>query len=245
MRDIARRDIALNRLPGVVAGFTTRAGGNLAVSAGDREDVFENRARLLASVGFPPDSIAVAGQVHGNHVELVDSPGLVRETDALVTTRRGLLLGMVSADCAIVLVADSSGSVVGAAHAGWRGTVGGVVENLLDSMKKTSVRTSDAAQLDPPELYAYVSPCIQQERFEVGPEVAEQFEGRFVVRNAATGKAHVDLAGALVAKLVACGLKPDNVQNDGRCTFDDPDTFYSHRAQNGKTGRMMGFIGLR
>ena len=118
--------VALNRLPGVVAGFTTRTGGvsvppfdsfNLGLSSGDRrEDVLENRARLLAAVGFPRDNLIIAGQVHGNHVEVVDAAGLVPETDALVTNRRGLLLGMVSADCAIVLLADSSGSIVGAAR---------------------------------------------------------------------------------------------------------------------------------
>jgi hypothetical protein len=239
--------VALNRLPGVVAGFTTRAGGvslppfdslNLAVSTGDRrEDVLENRARLLAAVGFPSGSLAIAGQVHGNHVEVVETAELIRETDALVTTRRGLLLGMVAADCAIVLVADAAGSCVGAAHAGWRGAVAGIVDNLLTSMRGFGCVAAD--------LHAYVSPCISQAHFEVGSEVAELFDKRFVVVNGKSGKAHVDLGGALEAQLVASGLDARNVQLDGRCTFDDAETFYSYRAQKGKTGRMMGFVGLR
>jgi hypothetical protein len=238
--------VGLNKLPGVVAGFTTRAGGvsvppygsfNLAVSTGDRrEDVLENRARLLAALDFPAGSLAIAGQVHGDHVEVAESAGLIRETDGLVTRRRGLLLGMVAADCAIVLVADAAGSCVGAAHAGWRGAVAGIVGNL--------VATLGGLQCDAADLHAYISPCISQARFEVGDEVAERFDERFVLFNGDSGKAHVDLRGALAAQLLAAGLEAQNVQIDGRCTYDDVENFYSYRAQNGQTGRMMGFVGL-
>jgi YfiH family protein len=233
-------------IPNVVAGFTTRQDGvsrppfdslNLAFSSGDVRDAVErNRALLLSSVGFAPGRLVIAGQVHGHAVARVSEPGLIEETDGLVTQTRGLLLGIVAADCAAVLVADESGRCVGAAHAGWRGTVAGIVDDLLDAM----------AELDavPGRLLAYVSPCISQRRFEVGPEVAALFPSEFVTTGGEAGKPHVDLPGALREQLIAGGVPGDSIEIDGRCTYDDPD-FYSYRADRGLTGRMMGFIGVR
>lgn len=238
--------VRLNRIPGVVAGFTTRSGGvsqppydsfNLAVSSGDeQESVDENRRRLLERTGFGPGRLVIAGQVHGARVAVVNAPGLVPETDGLVTRERGLLLGIVAADCAAVLVADRSGMIVGAAHAGWRGTSARIVNKLVSTMRRSGL-AGDA-------LLAYVSPCISQEHFEVGPEVAQEFDDVFVVTNPTTGKAHVDLVGVLTSQLIEAGLSGDDIQVDGRCTVADPETFFSYRGQDGRTGRMMGFVGL-
>ena len=234
-------------VPCVVAGFTTRRGGvskspfdslNLAVSTGDKRELVENnRELLLEAVGFDSGHLAIAGQVHGTNVAYVGSPGLVPDTDALITETPGLLLGMVAADCAIVLVADSGGAVVGAAHAGWRGAAGGIATGLVEGMKTRGCRADT--------LLAYVSPCISQKRFEVGPEVARQFDSRFVAANPETGKDHVDLTGVLRDQLACAGIDVARIQIDGRCTFDNPDLYYSYRAQHGVTGRMMGYIGIR
>ena len=238
---------ALQHVDGVVAGFTTRSGGvsgtpfdslNLAVSSGDDEsNVWTNRRRLLAHVGFGPGAIAIAGQVHGSHVARVDEPGLVTETDGLVTTTPGLLLGIVAADCAVVLVADDAGTIVGAAHAGWRGAAGGIVGNLVAAMRERGVR--------PDQLSAWVSPCISQANFEVGDEVAEQFDQSFVVENPASGKKHVDLTGALVGQLITLGIPPARIAAERRCTVHETEAFFSYRGESGRTGRMMGFIGIR
>lgn len=238
---------ALPRVGGVVAGFTTRSGGvsaapfgslNLAISSGDAEaDVRENRRRLLTHVGFDQDALAIAGQVHGADVAWVDKPGLVYETDGLLTTTPGLLLGIVAADCAVVLVADDDATVVGAAHAGWRGAAQGIVGNL--------VRAMVAQGCQPDRLNAWVSPCISQVNFEVGDEVAEQFDDAFVTENPTTGKKHVDLVGVIVAQLMSLGIPPDRVAAAHRCTVDEEETFFSYRGQSGRTGRMMGFIGIR
>lgn len=210
---------------------------NLAVSSGDdRADVEQNRDVLLDRLGFPRGAMAIAGQVHGSRVAMVDGPGLVPETDGLVTQTPGLLLAMVAADCAVVLIVDDDATVVGAAHAGWRGTVGGVVEALLSRLADTGAA--------PDALRAWVSPCISQRRFEVGPEVAERFSAEFVSVNPDTGKHHVDLAGAIRARLTESGIPPGRIFVDGRCTVERPDLFYSYRGQRGRTGRMMGFIGL-
>lgn len=234
-------------LPGVVAGFTTRHGGvsaapfgtlNLGLSTGDvRDHVVENRRRLVGALGFELEQLAVAGQVHGDRVRVVDGGGLYPGFDALVTDRPGVLLCITAADCAVVLLADPARGVVGACHSGWRGTVAGIAAKTVAEMA--------ALGADPSRLRAYVSPCISAAHFEVGPEVAAQFDPAFVHRPEGGAKPHVDLKGVLVAQLRAAGLAEGAVEVSPHCTFAQTDLFFSYRAERGETGRMMGFIGMK
>ena len=233
-------------VPGLVAGFSTRPGGvsqapfeglNLGLSSGDeRADVLENRHRLAAHVGFSPDRLAIAGQVHGAEIKLVDAPGLFPGYDGLVTRTSNLLLCISAADCAAVLLADGETDVVGACHAGWRGTVAHVVERTIKTMEAEGAR--------PGRLRAYVSPCISREHFEVGPEVAAQFDDAFVHHLPGKEKPHVDLKAAIRDQLVRADVRPDAIEVAPQCTFAEPEAFFSYRAQRGTTGRMMGFVGM-
>lgn len=233
-------------LPDVVAAFTTRSGGvsggpfaglNLGGSTGDdAEAVRENRRRLLGALGFEPDALATVGQVHGAEVATVTGPGHTPEHDGLVTDRSGLLLGVVVADCGAVLLADAEAGVVGACHAGWRGTVGGIPIATVEAMRKLGA--------DPSRLRAYVGPCIGPEDFEVGPEVAARFDEAHVLHLPGKAKPHVDLAGAIVTQLRKAGVPDAQIETEGCSTFDTR-RFYSYRAEGGTTGRMMGVIGLR
>jgi polyphenol oxidase len=233
--------------PRIVAGFTTRHGGvsrppfgtlNLGGATGDVEaDVQENRRRLLASLGFPPDSLALAGQVHGSDVIPVDRPGFHPGFDALVTATPGILLAILTADCAAVLLADAHAGVVGAAHAGWRGAVAGVVGRTITAMAERGA--------EPSRIAASVGPCISVARFEVGPEVAAQFDARHVRRLPGAQRPRVHLQGVIVDQLIEAGLTGASIETVDRCTVSETSSFFSHRAEQGRTGRMMGFIGLR
>jgi copper oxidase (laccase) domain-containing protein len=97
----------------------------------------------------------------------------------------------------------------------------------------------------PERMRAYVSPCIGVDNFEVGPEVAVQFDDAFVERRPAWRRPHVDLKAAIVAQLAEAGVPREQVEVSPHCTVADVDLFFSHRAENGVTGRMMGFVGLR
>lgn len=232
-------------LPGVVAAFTPRTGGvseapfaslNLSVSTGDTEaHVEENRRRALAPLGYTPDAMAIAGQVHGTRVQVVSGPGFYAATDALVTRTPGVLLSFTAADCAIVLLADPEAGVVGGCHAGWRGAAAGIVAD--------TVRALEALGAQPPQLRAYISPCISATHFEVGEEVAAQFDAAHVYRPPGAPRPFVDLKGALQHQLTGAGLAADAVEVAPQCTFAATDTFFSHRAEEGETGRMMAFIG--
>lgn len=241
------RPVSFAGLDGITATFTTRAGGvsrapygSLNLGSGtedDRESVVENRRLVTQALGFGTEDLAVAGQVHGAEVETVVAGGLFPGRDGLVTDRAGVLLAIVAADCAAVLLADPVARVIGACHAGWRGAVGGVVEHTLDAMAVLGADRSRVA--------AWVSPCIGWQAFQVGPEVAERFDPADIRTVPGDDRPHVDLAGAIVRRLLGAGLDPSAVSADGRCTASDPDRFFSHRAQRGITGRMMGLIGLR
>jgi len=239
-------DLLHEAAPGVVAAFTPRTGGvseapfaslNLSVSTGDdTAHVEENRRRALASLGFSPDAMAIAGQVHGTRVQAARAPGFFAATDGLVTDTPGVLLSFTAADCAIVLLMDPEAGAVGGCHAGWRGAAAGIVSETVQALA--------ALGAQPPRLRAYISPCISVDHFEVGEEVAAQFDAAHVHRPPEAPRPFVDLKGALHHQLTSAGLPTDAIEVDAQCTFAATDTFFSHRAEHGDTGRMMAFIGM-
>ena len=233
-------------LEGVVAGFSTRNGGvsvapftslNLGLSTKDSEErVLENRRRLFESVGFTLEDLAITGQVHGDDVLVVDRAGLYVGNDGLVTNQAGVLLCLSAADCASVLLVDPVERVVGACHAGWRGTRARITEKTILMMTGLGA--------DPANMYGYISPCISLKHFEVGWEVAEQFHEAYVHQLPGKKKPHVDLKAALYDQLLSQGIQKNRIEVSPYCTFNDIDHFFSYRAEGGKTGRLMGFVGF-
>ncbi|SHK61763.1 peptidoglycan editing factor PgeF [Rhodothermus profundi] len=233
--------------PELLAGFSLRHGGvsappfatlNLGMSTGDRPaHVQENRRRLADAVGFEVERLALAGQVHGAKVCVASKPGLYPGCDALVTTERNLVLGITAADCAAVLLYDPVHQVVGACHAGWRGVISGVVTATVAAMQRLGARLET--------LWAYISPCIGLVHFEVGEEVAARFEPAVVYRQPEWTRPHVDLKQAIVRRLLQAGIPAAHLDvapyDTAGCTAD----FFSYRAEGGRTGRMLGFIGQR
>ncbi len=211
--------------PRLAAGFTTRAFAPMD------EPLDAVRARLGAAEGF--DAVASLGQVHEARVATVTAGGHVAAHDGLVTNVPGLLLTVLSADCALVLLADAAAGVVGACHAGWRGTVAGVAGETVRAMERLGAH----------DIAAYVGPCISAEAFEVGDEVAAAFPEASVVRRAEWPRPHVDLRVDLVRQLAEAGIS--DVEASEACTVGEVARFFSYRAEDGRTGRMLGFVGLR
>lgn len=225
--------------------FSTRVGGgsvgayqglNLDDRGDDPQTVAENRRRLAAALDFGAGQFARLNQVHGTEVISVDGPG-VWTGDALVSKTSGVLLVIGTADCYPLLLEDPQAGVIGAAHAGWRGTLGRIAEKTVGAM-------TDLGAL-PSRIRAAVGPGICGERYGVGAEVAAQFAavglGAFVQERA--GQPHLDLAGANRAVLLAAGLSEENIWLSGRCSTETD--FYSYRRDAGKTGRMWAVIGLK
>ena len=158
------------------------------------------------------------------------------EADALVHVRAHGpgLVGVLTADCVPVLLAHVRGEAVAAVHSGWRGTVAGVVPATIDALRELGFA--------PGEFVAAIGPCIEREAFEVGPEVAEQFESGFV-HDGPRGRPHVDLVAAVWTQLERAGVP--TIKRVGGCTHRERTHYYSYRRDGAGTGQHLAFIGFR
>ena len=223
-------------LTGIAHGFLGRRGGvstgelaGLNVGFGSRDDrdaIAENRKLAIAAV-LPGAELATVHQIHSATAVAVEQPWPQDErprADAMVTGRPGLLLGILTADCAPVLLADAEAGVVGAAHAGWRGALAGVTDSAIAAMEALGARRERIA--------AAVGPCIGAASYEVD----EAFRQRFVDEDSASerffrggpaGKPHFNLEAYVVARLNAAGVA--SVEALGLDTYADAERFYSYR----------------
>ncbi len=251
---------------GVPHAFTTRLGGvstgpyaslNLGpgcrepvtdpTTQGDRQtNVDDNYQRLMRVMGWQTHRRAWVNQVHGGSVHPVRLPSddqptqALTEADALVTDQRRLILTIRVADCVPILLADRQHRVVAAVHAGWRSLIKGVVINTLHSL-------SHHYHIKPSELVAAVGPAISLHHLEVGHDVAGAFHQAQLSQHVHTNpgpKPHVDLSGAVHTQLRTAGVHDDAIDMTDRCTFRDANEFFSHRRDQGITGRMAALIGV-
>jgi YfiH family protein len=239
-------------LAGLPHGFLGRRGGvshgtvaglNVGLGAGDDgEAVAENRRRAVCAV-LPGAQLVTVYQIHSADVVEVTEPWADDrrpQADALVTRRPGLVLGIVTADCAPVLLADREAGVIGAAHAGWRGAHGGVLENTVTAMESLGAKRA--------RLVAAIGPAIAQPSYEVDARFRENFtpadEAFFVA--GAVGRWHFDLAGYAAARLEAAGV--EQVERLALDTYPLEDRFYSYRRATHRSeptyGRQFSLIGL-
>jgi hypothetical protein len=233
-------------------GFTTRHGGvsegefaslNMGAKWGDDpEAVRENYRRVAEAGGFHPEAFVQVRQVHGADVVRARTVVAGAEADAIWHHRDdgdGVVVAVLTADCVPVLIADADATVVAAVHSGWRGTVQGVVARTVETLLSAG---ADAAR-----LRAAIGPCIELDAFEVGEDVAAQFDDVHVRRHCGA-RPHVDLVAAVRQQLVGAGLHPQHVQRIGGCTHAEPERFFSYRrdayGRDTKTGQHLSFIGF-
>lgn len=228
----------LASIEGVRHGFFTRRGGvseglyaslNCGPGSDDlAQNVTENRARAMALLEAPPGSLCTLYQVHGNRVVVAKAPWPMRSgprADAMVTKKPGSTLGILTADCVPVLLAEPRAGVIGAAHAGWKGALGGVVVAAIDAMCRLGA--------DRGKISAALGPAIAQASYEIGPEVRDAFIGddaanaRFFQPSGRDGHCLFDLAGQVAAQLEAAGIAAvDRLDHD---TCAEEDLFFSYR----------------
>jgi len=223
---------------GIRHGFFTRDGGvsdgifaSLNCGLGSSDDaakVTENRCRAMAALALPPERLATCHQVHSPTAVVVDAPWPRAErprADAMVTRRRGVALGILTADCAPVLFADAESGVIGAAHAGWRGAFSGVLEAAVAAMVGLGAA--------PERICAGIGPCIGQPSYEVGPEFPAPFlaadpgNADFFRPAPRAGHFLFDLAGFAARRLARLGLA--RVDLTGGDTAAEAERFFSYR----------------
>lgn len=223
-----------------IHGFSTRHGGvsnapfnslNLGGSDDDPQNVSANRNLALEQLGLSSLNLCTLKQVHGNTV-CIAKPG-AEEGDALVSNQKDLILAVSIADCYPILFYDRINGVVGAAHAGWRGTQSKIVSNTVQAMLKMGARTEN--------IRVAIGQGISQKRFEVGPEVIEKFKDAGFPEDC-WNENKIDLIRCNLFILKQNNILAENIWAMNRCTFEED--FFSHRRQNGLTGRMWGLITL-
>lgn len=225
-------------LPGVHHGFYTRTGGvstgiykglNCGPGSNDDASAIElNRTRVAISLHVPPENLLSLYQIHSATALTVSEPwpdDARPQADGMATATPGLALGILTADCAPVLFADPEAKVIGAAHAGWRGAVGGIVEATLTQMESLGAQLSNTI--------AVVGPAISQENYEIGADMRDEIlshdtqNARFFVPSDRDDHWRFDLEAYVLARLKAAGV--GTMAGLGACTYADETHFFSFR----------------
>lgn len=247
----------LLELPGLRHGFFTRQGGvsgglyaSLNVGVGSKDDpdaVTENRRRVAVAFGADIDDLACCYQIHSSIARVAEGPwrGDRPEGDAVVSARPGVVCGVLTADCAPVLLADAEAGVVGAVHAGWKGALGGVIHSAVAAMQALGAR--------PDRTVAVVGPCIGPDSYEVGADFEAQFahhdpgSERFFTPGQTADRRMFDLPAFVLWRLEQAGV--GEAAWTGHDTCPDETRFYSNRRAFLRAepdfGRLMSAISLR
>ena len=241
-------------LSGLRHGFFTRRGGassgvfsglNCGSGSSDQSEIVSiNRARAAEAMGVAPDHLVGVHQVHSANVVTVDTPLPDKpRADALVTNTPGLALSVLTADCQPVLFGDPQAGVIGAAHAGWRGALDGILEETVDAMVALGATREN--------ITAVIGPSISQRAYEVGPEFMDSFMAAdpAFARYFAQGEGdrlHFDLPGFGLNRLRAAGV--GHAEWTRHCTYSDAKRFFSYRrtthAKEADYGRLISAITL-
>lgn len=179
-----------------------------------------------------PGEYGKVNQIHSAIVHVSNDAGSAGQGDAVVTDKPGHWIGIRTADCVPILLADTRTHAVAAVHAGWKGTVANVVGSALRKLSETYGTT-------PQDVAAAIGPCISECCFEVGPEVAQQFEDLFRFE---TLPSHIDLVEAALRQLVGAGVLPERIDVSELCTMCEEDEFHSYRRDREESGRMVSAI---
>lgn len=246
-----------DKLDGLTAGITARGGGvsaqpwatlNCALHVGDRdEDVIENRRRVSEALHFALEDWTSAEQTHGCRIQVVQAADRGRgsmsrttafaDTDGLVTDVRGVLLTTCYADCVPLYVVDPKQGAIGIAHAGWKGTAQQIAIKIVQIMEQTYGSKAE-------DMFAAIGPSIGACCYEVDDRVVEAI-GLPAPMRQENGRYMLDLKEANRQFMIRAGIKPNNIERSAYCTSCRTDLFFSHRAEEGRTGRMAAWIGWK
>lgn len=223
-----------------IHGFSNRFGGvssgsfaslNLGAQQDDRLLISKNRSLALDALNLKDQPVCMVNQVHGSKVILANKE--IQEADAIVCNEIGLPIAIGVADCYPILYHDPINKVVGAAHAGWRGTVSGIAGNTVQEMIKLGAQAK--------YIQVAIGQGISTDKFAVGQEVIDRFLSSGFSTGCLKGN-HIDLVAANKQVLLASGIIRDHIWSMNRCTFEPE--FFSYRRDQGKTGRMWALIML-
>lgn len=239
------RSELFKKFPELLFGMSTKSGGvslppygmNLSYNVGDvEENVRMNRAAFFREMGINEEQITFLKQVHSTSIQYSDKGQLISDCDAIYTDKGNVFLAVGVADCIPVFLYEPERKVVAAIHAGWRGTAGKIVLKVLRELVMK-------LEIDVSELIAYIGPGISVKNYEVGREVAENFNE--AVRIEKEEKIFIDLKKENYNQLMNEGVRRGNIEVNEMCSYEESELLHSYRRDGLSSGRMLGVIGIR
>ncbi len=239
------KSLLFSRYEEIIFGFSTKICidrnppyyFNVSNSVGDDENIVkENRELFFNELGLKSENVAIQKQVHGDKINIVAEGGFQGESDALITGKKKLGLAVGTADCTPIFIFDRKNKIIAAVHSGWRGTEKKI---LLKVLKKLSTDYNSI----PEDLIAYIGPSICQKNYEVGKEVAEKFEEKYLLPKG--DKFLLDVSGINYDILLNFKILPENIQRSSFCTFEMNYLLHSYRRDGQHSGRAFGIIALK
>jgi len=232
----------------LVCAFSTRRGGyskdkfsslNMGnIKYDDQITVMNNRRLFFKALDIEEGTITLPSQIHSANIKIVSSPGIKLNTDALVTSKSGLFLGIQTADCFPVFVYCPEKKITCIIHAGWKGAAQNIVKNSIELLiKDLGVKSTD--------LYVAIGPGLQKECFEVRSDVFDKFQSEYLERHEDASKRFLNLSKYLKEQLMSMTIPVNQIYVSKDCTKCNQEKYYSYRRDGEISGRMLGIIGIR
>lgn len=233
------------QFPEIIFGLNTKIGGknkssfdfNLSYSVGDNNGIVEeNRHLFFNAVGLEENSVAFPNQIHSGIVKVANISGNQGDCDALITNKKNLGIGVIIADCTPIFIYDNKEKIIAAVHSGWRGTEQKILNKTLQKLKDDFNSKSE-------NLFVYLGPSISAINYEVGIEVAEKFENKYVIKKDA--KYFLDVSGCNYDMLLDFAVPQNQIQKSVLCTYEFKSLLHSYRRDGEKSGRSLGVIAIK
>ncbi len=234
-----------NRFPQIIFGFSTKIGlnrkapyfFNMSYSVGDEaKKVNENRKQFFSKLGLNEEETAYQVQVHGDKISNVNNGGNCGESDAMITTKSNLGLAISTADCCAIFIYDPVRKLIAGVHSGWRGTGKMILQKTLNKL-------TGYFNCNPENLVCYLSPSISQVNYQVGKEVADKFDSKYLIEKDDGG--YLNISQANYDILIDNGVKECNVQSSKLCTYEYSEILHSYRRDGKLSGRALGIIAMK
>ncbi|MDP2365158.1 MAG: peptidoglycan editing factor PgeF [Ignavibacteria bacterium] len=231
--------------PEIIFGFSSRVSSqtkppyyfNLSYSVGDDESIVDNnRKEFFKALGLTIENVGYQRQIHSDIIKVIGCGGDNGESDALITDKKNLGLAITVADCTNIFIYDKKSKVIAAVHSGWRGTEQKILNKTLEKLKKNFSST-------PESLFIYIGASISQANYEVGSEVAEKFDSKFVSR--INEKLYLDVSGINYQMLLDFGVPKNQIQKSELCTYEFKNLLHSYRRDSSDSGRSIGVIAIK
>jgi len=230
------------QIPDITFGFSTKLGlnreapyyFNMSYTVGDDSNkVDKNRSIFFNQLGLSTDSVAYQKQIHSDKINVVNSGGEYGESDAMITTKKGIGIAISTADCCAIFIFDTIKQVIAGVHSGWRGTSKRILSKVLKIL-------FDEYSSNPENLICYLSPSISKTNYIVGPEVAQQFDLRYIMPVGDNFLLNVSKINYDI--LLQFGVQPQNIQLSNLCSYEYSTLLHSYRRDGKRSGRSLGVI---